>query len=338
MFASARPRSFEAALRDIDSGDAAVRSSAASDLARHADDHREPVVAALTRAMGDASADVRAAAALALADAGAREATEVLDKALDDGDARVRQHALAALGELGDERLLARVARALDASDAPERFQAVMAHTRLCRDHERAVDVLLDAMGDDDALVVHIALRMAEELGPGESEHGPVDARIVERAAAMLEHPETVVKVAAAVVLGRAGRSDGAAILIAVAKREVVTSEADDEAEAIELCGLLGLDGSVDALMLRAFGGLLTTDPFAWQARVALAALKHPRGIRWVLDELRSWNRERRTLAVAAAGRAGVAEARAELVAMQGDATRATPEAVEQALRALDGR
>src|SRR6185503_11259298 len=92
----------EAALRDLDAAKPAVRAAAARDLARHGDSDLDRVVAGLERALGDASAEVRAAAAIAFADAGATTAPAALIAATEDADSDVQQMALAALGEIRD--------------------------------------------------------------------------------------------------------------------------------------------------------------------------------------------------------------------------------------------
>ncbi len=313
-----------------------MRASAAGDLAEHADAHPDAVVAALARALDDEHADVRAAAASALGDAGARAAVEALVRATEDVNAFVRQMALSALGELADERALPCFERALASETPSDRFQAVMGFSRTSKSSERVRGVLLDATRDPDHLVRHIALRMAEERG---SDAEPVETAFVERARAMLDDDSDVVRVAAAIVLGRVGRRDGAPILCDVVQRDIITTEHDDEAAAIELCGELGLTAAREALEKRAFGRviLLTPDPFAWHARVALAAMRHPRAVRWVLDELTSWTRERRTLAVAAAGRARLRETLATLEAMVGDEDRADQHALDEAIARLRG-
>jgi hypothetical protein len=125
-------------------------------------------------------------------------------------------------------------------------------------------------------------------------------------------------------------------VLIAVALRELSTPEAEDEASAIELCGELGLEAARPGLERRAFGGaLLLRDRFAWNARVALARMGHTRACEQIVRELDAWDRDRRTLAVAAAGRARIAAARDRITAMRGDAQRADPHAVDEALEAL---
>lgn len=333
MLGRASPRSFDAALRDIRSERHEVRQSAAHDLTRHVDEHRAEVVTALRDALADEHADVRAAAATALGDVTAREALDGLVEATEDGHDFVRQMALSALGELSDERTLPVLAKALDSETPSDRFQAVMGFAKTSHDAERVREVLLRATRDDDHLVRHIALRLAEERGDGTD----VEPVFVERARAMLDDDSDIVRVAAAVLLGRMGRRDGAEVLAQVASREVITSEHDDEAAAIELCGELGLKAAKSALQKRAFGRviILSSDPFAWHARVALAALGDPKAVKWVLDELTAWTRERRTLAVAAAGRARVTEARERLLAMSGDEERADPDAVSEALARL---
>lgn len=337
MFGRA-PRSLDAALRDLSAERADVRASAAEDLARHAGEHRAPVVDALTAALGDADAEVRAAAALALADAGAEEAADALIAAVDDDDALVRQMAITALGELRATAAAEVVRRALDHEAAPVRFQAVMAYPRVTEDHDEAVRALVEATRDDDALVRHIALRMAEELGAPDGD--AVAAPLMTRARALLRDDSDVVRIAAAVVLGRAGLRDGADVLVAVANRELATSEADDEAAALDLCGELGLEAATPGLVDRGYsGGMLTSrNTFAWQARVALAALGYERAEKWVLSELKAWTRERRSLGVAAVIQSKLAAARPLLEAMRGDASRADPDLVAEALATLEAR
>jgi len=147
-----------------------------------------------------------------------------------------------------------------------------------------------------------------------------------------------VVRLAAAVVLGRAGLRDGADLLIALANRELATSAADDEAAALDLCGELGLEEATPGLVDRGYsGGLLSSrNPFAWQARVALAALGYERAERWVLAELKAWTRERRSLGVAAVIQAKLSSARPLIEAMRGDPSRADPDLVAEALATLD--
>lgn len=336
MFGRGR-RNFEAALRDLKAERSSIRASAAEDLAVHGPTHRADVVEALIEALNDEAPDVRAAAAVGLADVGAEEAVEPLVAAAGDRDEHVRQMALAALGELRATEAADCVADALDHACSAVRFQAVIAYPRVTPSTDEAVRVLLEATADDDPLVRHIALRMAEEVG--DQDAGPaVPGAMLARARELLEDDSDVVRVAAAVILGRSGLRDGTDILIDVAQGRVLTSEADDEAAAIDLCGELGLEEATPGLVERGYsGGMLSSrDTFAWQARVALAALGYTRARRWVLGELKAWTRERRSLGVAAVIQAKLPEARPLLEAMKGDPSRADPELVAEALAALD--
>ncbi|MBW2453017.1 MAG: HEAT repeat domain-containing protein [Deltaproteobacteria bacterium] len=332
-------RSLAAALRDLADPEPIVRAGAATDLARYAVRHRDQVVAPLVKTLCDEYPKVRAAAALTLGDCGDAETVEPLLERLADEEeeARVRLGLLTALGEIGDARATEGVAAALT-DDAPAvRFQAVIAFARVCADHDEAIATLLEASHDDDPLVCHIAMRVAEEVGIGDdrSEDGAVAPQILARAVELLDHDSDVVRIVAAIIAGRAGRPDGRDILLAAAIGELCTSEADDEFAAIELCGQLGIEEAIPYLELRAFAGLLNRDRFAWPARVALAALGNARAITWLLKELEAWTFARRTVAVAAAGRARLAQARPLLEAMRNKPSRAEPDAVEKALAAL---
>jgi HEAT repeat protein len=328
------PRTLEAALRDVSSKKPEVRADAIRDLVRHAGDARAQVVRSLEGALRDDDPRVRARAATALADVGATEALAALLVTVEDDDAYVRQMAIAALGELGDARAGQRLRRALGDARPEVRFQAVMAFPRVTARPEDALDAVLEATEDDDPLVVHVALRMLEELA-GEA---PPGERALARAKVLLSHEAAAVRVAAAVVLARAGDTSGRDLLVKAATGGVSDIEGEDVAAAIELCGELGLTSAKEALTRRAFGGFLGIgkDRFQWHARVALARMGHERAIREILADLGSWDRERRTLAVAAAGRAGLSAARETIAGMLGSPERADPDAVEEALRALD--
>lgn len=341
---SSGPRNLAAALRDLHgSTTTKVRVSAAADLARHAEAHPEEVTEGLIAALEDAATAVRAAAAVALADSQIDndEVVEALLLSLREDNDEVRQMVLVALGEMTPPAALDEVERALQDPVPQIRFQAVIAFPRLCANHDRVIKALLAASRDEDAMVRHIALRMAEEVGePGlatDDENAAVDPRLLKRATALLGDEDAMVRVTSAVILGRCGRLDGADVLVEVAARKQRTDSLEDEGAAIELCGELGLRAAIKPLRRRAFGGvpLLRRDPFVWQARVALAALGHQGAIAWVLSGLRSWSRERRCLAVAAAMRAHVLEAEPLIHAMQGQPRRADQQLVSEALETL---
>lgn len=111
---------------------------------------------------------------------------------------------------------------------------------------------------------------------------------------------------------------------------------ADDEVIAVELCGELLLREATPGLERRAFGMLGGRTPTSWHARVALAELGHERAKSVILRGLSAWSRDARTLAVAAAGRARLQEAREILRSMAGSPERAEPDAVNDALAAIE--
>ena len=233
-----------------------VRAGALRDLVAHADAAREQVVRALQRALReDEEAQVRAVAATALADLRADEALPDLLFAVEDPAPLVRQMAIAALGEIGDSRATERLRRALADERAEVRFQAVMAFPRVSADRKAALEALLHATTDEDPFVCHIALRMTEEVGDG----GPPDERVLARARALLGDAgkSAEVRVASAILLARTGDARAVAMLTKVARGELRTRDAEDEAAAIELCGELGIEAAQKGLEKRAFGGLL---------------------------------------------------------------------------------
>lgn len=344
---STLPRTLEAALRDLQSEKAQVRAEAARDLAPYAGTARAQVVRALEGALRDADARVRGAAALALSDVQADEALPSLLFTIEDDDVYVRQMAILALGEIGDARAAQRLSRALSDERAEVRFQAVMAFPRVCRDTADAEEALLTATMDRDDKVVHIALRMMEELGAHRDEQGRehgVSAEVLSRAFALLSHASPSVRLAAAILLSRADAASSARqaahdVIVRAVQRDLSTDDPEDEAAAVELCGEHRLREAIPALERRAFGVVLGLgrDRFAWNARVSLAQMGHEKAIREIVRELSGWNRDRRTLAAAAAGRARIEAARPILMAMRGDSGKADPDTVISALRLIDG-
>ncbi|AKT36162.1 HEAT repeat domain-containing protein [Chondromyces crocatus] len=348
-------RNLEAAIRDLGSTRPTVRAEAIRDLVLHADEARERVLAALEGALrNDESGSVRAAAAVALADIQAVEALSNLLLAMEDDDPYVRQMAVSAVGELGDSRATARLLRALTDPRPEIRFQAVIAFPRISTDTAQAFEVLLEATRDEDPLVCHIALRMSEELGSASpssasasAERSSLDRRdlapldlpdaLMERTRTLLHHASGRVRTAAAVLLARCGEEVAIPVLVEAVEGKLAGADREDEAAAIELCGELEVTAARPALQRRAFGGVLGfgRDALYWHARVALARMGDPRAEQEILRELRARDRDRRTLAVAAAGRARLRSAEALLVSMRGDAGAADPDAVEEAIAAL---
>jgi HEAT repeat protein len=325
-------RTLEAALRDTQSRSAATRASALADLVHHEGEARSEVLAALERGLGDEAAAVRAAAAIGIADVRGSEVLSALLVAVEDEDSYVRQMALAAIGEIGDRRAGERLRRALSDPRPEVRFQAIIAFTRVVP--EEALDAVERGATDADASIRYIALRCGEEHTIGNDR--PIPRELALRAKGLLSDPDATVRVAAAVLLSRSGQDVGVSLLVDVVRGNVTTREHEDEAAAVELLGDLGVTEAVPHLERRAFALLgFGEGRFAWQALVSLAKMGHARARSRILRDLRSWSRDRRTLAVAAAGRAKLAEARPLVLAMLGDEARADASTVAAALNEL---
>ena len=282
----------------------------------------------------DAALHVRAAAALALGDAQAKESRQALLNAARSAPLPVREMALAALGEIAepcDEAVL----RLLDDARqdaAPElRFQALLAQNRLCR--ATLLERLIDATRDLDGEVRQIAYRLAEEHVIADGASLPEPLRQRARAALRDEVPN--VRLAAAILLARVGDASGADVICAVVNKQDRVASLEDEQAALELAGELKLSEARPALTRRAFGFFgLFRDPLAWHARVALARLGDEQAKTAILRGLSAFTRDARTIAVAAAGRARLSEARAILRRMT--PAQADPETVAEALAALE--
>ncbi len=330
------PRTLQAAIRDATHKKLEVRVSAVHDLGRLAGgDERDAALAELVKVLEhDEAAAVRAEAAVAMADAQAHEHLDELIAALDDGHTRVRQMAMLALGEAarpGDAKALEVIKRALHDGSAEVRFQALIALHRIAG--EDAEQALLDKTHDDDPHIRHVALRLAEERHLESGGELPEPLRL--RARAALRDDDISVRVAAAILLARAGDEKGKKV-IAEAVNSGKGVDPEDEQAAIQLAGELRIEAARGGLMRRAWSMVPSRRPrFKWQARIALAALGDARARQSILRGLDAWSRDARTLAVAAAGRAGLSEARPLIEAMSRDAARADPDAVRQALEDL---
>ena len=327
------PRTLPAAIRDSVHKKLEVRLSAVRDLGRLAIDGEraralETLVDVLAR---DSSPGVRSEAAVALADAGAHEHVAALVAAMEDESARVRQMAMVALGEVAtseDEDACRVIERELDAGEPEARFQALVAWHHVAPD--RCAPRALAALEDPDSLVRYVALRIVEE-------RSAEDPSVRERVREALADPASDVRLAAAILLARAGDAAGRSAIVQAVETGLGTRELEDAAAAIELAGELGFSEATQGLERRAFGLLgVSRDPFAWQARVALARLGHQRAKNTILRGLSAWSRDARTLAVAAAGAARLAEAKPLLEGMRGDPRRADPDAIEEALARIE--
>jgi len=340
------PRTLPAALRDARAAKAEVRRSALRDLVRHADgDRRAEVIACLAGVLtGDAEPGVRADAAVALADAAASEAVAALLAATEDAHLRVRQLALVALGELaepGDPAALTALDAALSHEAPALRYQALIGLVRLTEGD--VSELVLAGTRDPDANVRHLAVRLLEERLTAAGERGgnrtapelPASAAV--RLRALLRDDAPRVRLAAAILLVRAGEDAGREGLVDAVNAPSGSFEADDEQAAVELAGALRLAAARPGLRRRAFGWLgFSSDPTAFHARVALARNGDRRAVGAILRGLHARSRDARTLAALAAGRARLEVARPLLRAMQGVPARADPSVVAEALAELD--
>jgi hypothetical protein len=335
------PRSLEASLRDRDSDRPHVRLSAVRDLGRHAAaDRSGRALSALRETLAnDASVEIRGAAALSLADAEARTAAPALIRALEaDTHEHVRQMALLALGEVGtpdDPRLLEVVRMALEDGAPALRFQALIASHKLDTANAEGA-LLVAATRDADAEVRHLAFRLLEERVTSEDGVATPSDVVLQAACAGLADGVLAPRLAAAILLAHAGDDRGDAVLAeAVSDASGVGIDPEDEQTAIVLAGERAIVAARPGLARRAFRALLGKDRFSYEARIALSRLGDERARRTISAGLRAWSRDARTLAVVAAGRARLVEARGVIETMRGDAGRAEPEAVEEALLLL---
>lgn len=334
------PRNFAAALRDAGHKKATVRLSALADLARYATGpHRDEVIGVFEHALvHDEAPAIRAEAAILLADAKATQSVASLISAAADVNQRVRQMAIVALGEVGGDcppDVVETVRQAL-IDESPEiRFQALIAWGRLAE--ENALDAFMRACNDDDEHVRHIALRLVEEhCAGGDDETLPREIASLCRRALSDDVP--AVRLVAAIILARGGDdADAREVIVSAISRSDRDADLEDLQSAIEIAGRRHFDEARLGLTRRAFAPFgFASDPFAWHCRVALARLGDARGKASILKGLRAWTRDARTLAVAAAGQAGLTEARVHIESMAKDELSADPAAVAEALRLLE--
>ncbi|WP_394839928.1 HEAT repeat domain-containing protein [Pendulispora rubella] len=345
-------RNLEASVRDLESTRPSTRVSSIADLVRHAQGDaavRTRAIPLLEKALSsDAAAEVRSAAAVALGDLAASEALSALLVAVEDADLHVRQMALNALGEIGDVRALPRLRRALSDARPEVRYQGIIAFCRVAQEEEDALEALEKATSDEDAAVRYIALRIAEERIDTAAKHLPppsCDGTRSERAASwmklgprareMLHDPARQVRVVAAIFLAKAGDDTGHEIIERVVRGQL-RADKEDEREAVEIAGELGLRDLVPQLERRAWGAqtwLGLRDTCAFHAKIALARMDHPRARAEIARDLRAAKRETRSAAVVAAGRARLVDLRETIAAMPDDAVE--PELRADALQRL---
>jgi HEAT repeat protein len=110
----------------------------------------------------------------------------------------------------------------------------------------------------------------------------------------------------------------------------------EDEREAVELCGALGMTEAIPGLERRAFGlKQHVADTCAYAATIALGRMGHERAKAELLRGLRSRKRSTREAAVVAVGRARLAEARPIVAGLTGND--ADPGLIARSLEELGG-
>jgi HEAT repeat protein len=331
------PRTLEAALRDAQHARADVRLSCLADLKRHARGGSDEAVRALvTRLKSDPEPQVRANAALSLADIDATGELDELVAAVADQEPTVRQMALLGVGELAEpEHQAARAAATRGLVDPlpAVRYQAVVALARL--QGEGSLESLLVGTRDADPEVRHVAFRVAEEVFGGRAPE-QVPLPLLQRARGALRDDNAGVQISAAILLAVLGEAAGSERLVDALNHRRRIAHVEDEIIVVELAGQLQLRAATPGLERRAFGMFGGRTPVSWHARVSLAELGHARAKSAILRGLSAWSRDARTLAVAAAGRARLQEAREILERMRSAPGRAEPDAVSDALAALD--
>ena len=315
----------DAALRDLRSPRPKVRAASAAALGGAEPARRREVGDALMTALDDIDPDVRASAALSLADLGEARAVEPLVLRLDDGVPAVRQSAAVALGRLGLAAAFDPLARALSAGPPDVRFQAATSLVEI--DPRRALAPLVAALDDADAEVVGAAALGLGAIG---------DAAAVEPLAARLDHPAARTRFDVAYALAQLGDRRAVSTLSTLAgERELCW----DAIEGLELCGGAAAAARMAQLIgraptpehqLRAAAALLLTAPdheASGEARAVLARALRGRRFR------------RRALAIELCGHLGDDWARAELEALAGAAAgRRHADEIAEALRTAGER
>jgi HEAT repeat protein len=333
------PRTLAAAQRDVVHSESRVRLSAIADLERlcGSDDRARAIEALLGALASDRDQEVRAAAALALADARAERGLDVLIRAAETDEPRVRQLALVAVGELassGDEEALRVVRLALGEAAPALRFQALIAASHLMHPSE-LLEVLTEACSDGEARVRYLTCRLLEQIAPDPAS-GEAPERVARALETLFQDADGEIGLSAAVALAQRGSEPARRRLVA-ALNDGTPMQPEDEQAAIELCAELELRAAMPGLRQRAWARWYKgNSQFMFQARVALARLGDESARQTILRGLSSWSRPVRTRSAVAAGLAGLQEARPRLVAMQSDERQADSYSVAEALRALD--
>lgn len=331
------PRNLEACRRDIAHKDVKVRLSVVSDLARGASQgDRSTRLELLSQALDDSSPEVRRRALVALADLTAKEMRDRVLALLRDPEISVRQMAVLCLGEIAhetDEEVVGRLASFLRAGDPAVRYQALIAHTELCKGE--AQGDLERALRDEDGEVRELAVRLVDEVlvAQGAALSEALKKALV-RAAVEDEAPG--VRLVAELLCGELGLDAPREMVRRVVLRQVRVREPRDEQRALLLAGRLGFTDALPELKKRAFGRLgISLDPFRWSALAALCRLGDERAFEKLTAALRTRSPVDRTMALESLGESGRPEALSLLRALR-DTGNLDPGVLAEAVKKLE--
>ncbi|MGC4070329.1 MAG: HEAT repeat domain-containing protein [Polyangiaceae bacterium] len=321
------PRTVDAALRDAEAKRVDVRRSALNDLVRHVDGpRRDSVLEALSKRLSqDPDVEVRAFAALACADAGARELLRDLFGALDDPAPRVVQMALLAIGELAAEvsdgdwnQLLV-----LSGSELPAlRYQALSTLFRLRA--EQTIPDLLQALVDSDEEIRWLAWHLLDQwqarVDPSSAPSPSAVASGGFRMESVLEEPARLralialaerepprIRAEALLLLLRLKVPQG----VALVRSLVDSSQRLDRDQCAALIARLGEEGYEEGIpWLSRFSKLGWFEgPLAWISTVSLARLGDSSARKAIISELDSRSANRRCRALEAVRALRISEA-----------------------------
>lgn len=290
----------------------------------------------LLSALSDEEARVRKGALLSLADVGATMHTELVARKLGDREIAVRQMAILALGELaepGDEEMAGRIACFLRAGAPELRYQALLAHCRLLPEH--AATDLGDALGDEDAEVRQLALRLIDELLLEElrCKEAPL---LIERAKVCARDGDPHVSLLAQLVCSELRLDVPTHRIEQVVAGKLQVREPRDEQWAIALCGQRGLRQALPALRRRAFGWLgISFDAHRFNALAALVLLGDEKAAQRLVRGLSVRNFADRTRAAQALGESGHVAAQSVLKRLVGRESLIDQDVLNQALADL---
>lgn len=314
---------FDAALRDIASGNAKSRAMAAHALGGVTGEvEKRRAVDALVRALDDDKPQVRAEACASLGELREPSALPGLIKRLDDGVAGVRQNAAIALGSIGHPDAFAPLADALRDGPADLRYQAATSLAEI--DPAKALEPALAALDDKDPQVAGAAALVLGAIGERDR------ARVLAALTGTLAHGEANVRFDVAYALAELRDPAG--------KAELVAMIADAE-RAWDAVTALGWLRAGDELRSAVLAKKVPQEAQVLAAGRLLAVEDDPHAQKLLLDALTARKVHVRGLAVEQLGDVGGTWARGPLerLARSGKGGELL-EAIATAVRAISGR